>query len=198
VLGPLREPKIWPKLPPHEAGMQDHMTVFGWSSDSKWLGGCHSMPSGRSCTFRSTTGAIDDFDEAGTGNVLADPKKSALVDAKLKALALVPAAGKWPYDDLVITWFVVEGDQDALKPGVLKVGVRVGANGPTAWIARLEETSAKYFDRIHPEVVAVSPDGAWLGIVAHAFSGEWSNRFPIAIVSTSDVAAKVHALSGHP
>ena len=43
---------------------------------------------------------------------------------------------------------------------------------------------------IHAEAIAVSPDGKYLGVVSHAYAGEFSDTFRVRILGTGLVAGQ--------
>ncbi len=162
-------PSVVPKLPPQEAGMMDHMKWRGWALDSSFLGGCWSAAAdGDICQYQSPTGAIE-----------------------TKWRKVTPNSSAWIYSDVEITWRVFEGDQEKKRVGVLEVGANVRGE-PIAWVVKLSETKVGYHDRIHPEIIALSPDGKWVGVIAHAFAGEWANAFPTSILSVKTYASKAY------
>lgn len=192
-LGPLAPATLSPELPPFEQSMMDHMTTYGWSADGASFGGCsvYGGTDGDVCTFRSPSGAIETFGnvDAKTGTI--DPKKAAALDAKVAAMKLSRALGRTRFPDVELTWKSVLGDADVSppKPGHLLVGARVKGE-PTVW--PIDLSAGGYHRDVHPELIALSPDGAFLGVIGHAFAGEFSDTFPEAVVPMGAVAAKAY------
>ena len=54
------------------------------------------------------------------------------------------------------------------------------------------------FDRIHLEYLGLSPDGSAVGVVSHAFRGEFSDTFRIAVVPTQQVVYAAFAAGAAP
>ena len=192
---------IAPKVPPFDLGMMDHASDFGWSKDGTLFGYCQTDGGlgATHCGLWPRVGKPELFNDIDASRSDVDPKKSAAIGARLKALALSSAPVPWAFArDLELTWMVIEGDAAATPPrlGVLKVGARVKGEKPSYAVA-LSETSMPYFDRIHPEVIALSPDGKLLGVIAHAFAGEFSDSFEVALIPASKLAAQAYNDAGY-
>ncbi|MEO6418729.1 MAG: hypothetical protein ABIP39_04950 [Polyangiaceae bacterium] len=195
--GPKGPLDVVPKIPPLEKGMMDHAFAVGWATSGQTLGQCHQGMVVE-CDFLALDGKKE------TAGLLPDDparaQKEKALRARAAAMGLGTAHGEWAFArDLEVTWQVVLGSQDTKPPvpGVLKVGARVRGKKASFSIT-LSETSTGYHDRIHPEAIALSPDGTYLGVVAHAYSGEYGDTFPMAIVPVARLAAQAYAAAGLP
>jgi hypothetical protein len=45
-------------------------------------------------------------------------------------------------------------------------------------------------------MISLSPDGEYLGVIAHAFAGEYQDSFPTAVVPVGELAAHVYNDTG--
>ena len=191
--GPL---DVVPKTPPLEMGMMDHAFAAGWAATGATLGQCHAGMV-TSCTFVPVDGKAEVLSV-----VPDDPtrtQKEKALKGRAKAMGIGSVAGEWAYArDLEVTWQVILGSQVTKPPvpGILKVGARVRGQKNTSFAIVLSEKSTGYHDRIHPEAIALSPDGTYLGVVAHAFSGEYGDTFPMASVPVARLAAQAYSAAG--
>lgn len=191
---------IEPKIPPFEMGMMDHANVLGWTRDGKF-GFCETNGGSGSthCHFKSPAGAALDFDDQGP-NDEPNAKKHAALEARVKELDVSSAPVAWPYgSEIEITWTAIPGSQekDPPIPGVLKVGGRVKGEAASYPIQLSQKDGSGYHDRIHVETIAISRDGKTLGVVAHAFAGEFSDAFPMALMSTAELAGHAFNDAGY-
>ncbi len=186
---------IVPRIAPFAMGMMDHAFVVGWAAAGTTLVECHSGMV-TSCEFVPVDGKTEQLRVEPDDTARA--QKEIALKARAKAMGIGTVAGEWAYArDLEVTWQVIVGSQVTKPPipGVLKVGARVRGENPSFAIV-LSETSTGYHDRIHPEVIALSPDGKYLGVFAHAFSGEYGDTFPVAIVAVGRLAAQAYSAAG--
>jgi hypothetical protein len=104
----------------------------------------------------------------------------------------------WKYADIELTWSVTRGRQEPLPPapGVLRVGGRLTGEAPVFHVSLSDASAGGYRDRIHPETISLSPDGEYLGVIAHAFAGEYSDSFPMVVVPVGELAAHVYNDTG--
>ncbi len=180
---------ITPSLPALEQGMMDHADVFGWSRDGAVFGFCQTDGGmgARHCTLHSSSGAesLDDVDPA-THEI--DPAKTAAIAARMKDLALGPTAPKWRHQ-VEVVWKTSDADLMHSAPGapVLHVGVR--APGKEAVYPITLAGLPGIHGSVHPEIIAVSPDGTMLGVVAHAYGGEFTDRLMVKVMPISKVLA---------
>lgn len=192
-LGPV---VIDPPLPPLEHGMMDHSDRLGWTADSKEFGYC--MVGGglgdTRCGFMSPDGRLETLSDHERGQEELDPKKTAALDARIARHAVRPA--RWRYaKDLVITWEASDGSPEPDGPAPeLRVGARVRGVTRAAFPVRLRGPQG--YATIHAEAVLVSPDGEHLGVLAHAFVGEFSDRFEMRIASVHEVASQAYNVAG--
>jgi hypothetical protein len=184
-----------PAVPPFELGMMDHVYVVGWSKDSREVGWCMDGMV-RRCGFRTVDGAEATLRDRPSPEFDApDPAMAAAIDARLAANGYGTVRGVWDYAETVaLTWRVTpgaEGGPDAL----LEAGARLAANGRPVYPVSLSEPS---FDRIHLEFIGLSPDGKHVGVVSHAFRGEYSDTFRIAIVPAQSLVYAAFAGGASP
>jgi hypothetical protein len=191
-----------PPIPPFERGMMDHAEVFGWSRDGPALGYCFTNGGVDIlwCELVTRDNHHERFDDGpATIKGSIDPARRAAVGARLGRLGLsIPQAPVWRYTDIELTWMVTPGRQAPLPPvpGVLRVGGRLKGEAPVFHVALSDTSAGGYHDRIHPEAISLSPDGEYLGIIAHAFAGEYSDSFPTAVVPVTELAAHVYNGTG--
>jgi len=190
---------LLPPVPPLEPGVMDHAEQFGWSRDGSSLGYCFSNPGGLQCELVTRDGQHDHFDDGFSAKGRVDPVRRAALKTRLAQAALaVPNAPSWRYADIELTWSVTLGAQDAHLPvpGVLHVGGRISGESPVFHIALSDATAGGFHDRIHPETISLSEDGEYLGVIAHAFAGEYSDSFPMTVVPVDELAAHVYNDTG--
>lgn len=201
--GPFR---LQPKLPALEYGSMSHVRDLGFSADSTQFACCWTTDgTGEThCTFRVlTTGAEERLDDWKRSTGKLDPAVTDAMRKRVKTLGLTTRpADEWDFADLVVTWRVVPGrpDSDVKSAGgptrgLLQCGGRVDGESPVYPIV-LSEGRSPYYDRIHPEAIALSPDGRTIAFVAHAFAGEFSDSFPRRLVSAGQFAALVYNDTG--
>lgn len=172
---------IDPAVPAFETGMMDHATVAGWSADGKEVGYCVDAMV-RRCAFVALDGTEETLTDRANPDAEPDPARVAAIDARLAARGYGTVPGAWAYaDTLVLTWTVTPGVPDA-SDALLEAGARLRAGGRPVMPVNLSEPG---FDRIHVEFLGLSPDGEHVGVVSHAFRGEYSDTFRVAIVPTS-------------
>jgi hypothetical protein len=182
--------------------MMDHAETFGWSRDGSNVGYCFNNGGVEIlfCELVSREGQHERFDDGSTttkGSV--DPARRAANTARLAKIGLaVPPPPAWPYSDIELTWAVTPGRQEPLPPvpGVLRVGGRIKGESPVFHVVLSDASLGGYHDRIHPEMVSLSSDGEYLGVIAHAYAGEYSDSFPTAVVPIGELAAHVYNDTG--
>jgi hypothetical protein len=119
------------------------------------------------------------------------PKRTKAIAARAAERGYGAAAADWPWGaDLALVWTAATG---ADAP-TLKVGARLRDGRDPAWVISIK--APPDFEEIHPEVIAVSPDGARLGVVSHAFGGEGSDTFVIKTAALAEAAARAYNLAG--
>jgi hypothetical protein len=192
-----------PPLPPLAIGLMSHAGPFGWARDGAAFGYCTTLDAGggTACELRRPRGATERLlDPPGSDDAYV--RLHDRFEARLDELAMGSAPARWPYAaDLDLTWDVTPGAawKAPCVPAILTVGARVRGERPALPIRLLRSADgARCWDRIHPEVIALSPDGRTLGIVAHACSsaGEPADQFPIALVPAAEIAAQAYDTAG--
>jgi hypothetical protein len=126
-----------------------------------------------------------------------DAKKSKLIQDRIKKRGYsVTGPASWPYaGDLVISWEAIEADPDKTADRAkLKAGAKV--RGEPKLVSPIEIAGGEYFYTIHPEAISISPDGKYLGVISHAFAGEFSDTFEIRIVPVAEVAGQAYNNTG--
>jgi hypothetical protein len=207
--GPSGPVAISPPVPPLESGMMDDAHVLGWAKDGSVFGYCQTDGGmgAEHCGLWPRAGKPELFDDIDTVTSEIDPKKTAAIAARIKKLGLSATSPTWAYaHDIEIVWMVIDGDEMSTpeRAAVLKVGGRVRSPGePAAYVVSMSETTVMAYPHIHPETIAMSPDGRMLGVVSHAFAGEFSDRFSVELVPSAKVAtaayeeaAKAHEKKG--
>jgi len=194
--GPVDVVTMVPKVPAFELGMMDHAQRYGWSFDSRLFGYC--QPNGgrgdEQCFFHpaeSKSGPVEHFGDWNDKTQEIDPKMSAALVARVSAMKLRATSDRWAFArDLEIAW-------DTPNGWTLRVGARVRGES-ASWSLVIADPSPYAKDgSVHPEVVAVSPDGQWLGAIAHTFHGEFSDTFLLKTISTNRAAALAYNDAGH-
>lgn len=183
---------IEPKVPPFVTGMMDHADVFGWSSDESAFGYCETDGGmgARHCELIPRSGPKELFDDIDRTTHDLDPKLTAAIAARMAKLQLAVTPAQWKFHrDLEIVWQTISGD-GTTKPAILRVGARAHGKSP-AWVIELKG-STPYHGTIHPEAIAVSPDGELLGVISHAFGGEFSDELQAVVVPTAKIAAAAY------
>lgn len=191
---------IEPALPPfeREANM-DHLKAFGWTRDGARFG--YLQVSGGTgverLLLRAPGGAAESFDDEGPlRDGQADPKAHGELERRVRELGFTTAPVSWPWGgEMVVTWSAVQGRiAPPYAPGVLRVGARVkgeAASYPMHLADKRPDNAT-----IHPEAIAMSPDGRWIGAIGHAFVGEFSDAFPTGTMSTSELAGHAYNDAG--
>ncbi len=204
--GPPGEIVLSPKLPPLEKGMMDHVDLSGWSKDGADFVYCQTnggsggrqcvltppVAGGQSGTGRSIT--LSDFDGAKGSP---DPKLSQAQKDKTAALGVPATPGVFRFaKDLELTWRVNDPVPDK-KEATLEVGAHVAGEAPS-WAVTLTASGggSKGMASIHPEAVALSPDGEHLAVVGHSFAGEFSDTFSLGVATARDVASRAYNDAG--
>jgi hypothetical protein len=97
---------------------------------------------------------------------------------------------------MAIVWKEISVNGARAVPAVLKVGARVDGEAPSYPIALSEPGNNGSYFTIHPELVAISPDGLHLAVLAHAFAGEFSDSFLVAVHDTRQLARSAYNDAG--
>ncbi len=190
--GPPGNVAIVPAVPAFVHGMMDHATHYGWSRDGTRFGQC--LPSGgrgdTRCDLHPLSGKVEvlsDWDEKRDEE---DPKLAAAMKKRLAELDLRATSGPWAFArDLEIVW-------DSPNGATLRVGARLRGEAPSFPIVLKNPSPYGIDGSVHPEVIAVSPDGATLGAIAHTFHGEFSDQMLVALMPVVRVAAHAYNDAG--
>lgn len=192
--------EIVPPVPPFEMGMMDHAHVYGWSKDSSEFAYCvKSGGSGETeCHFLQPNGKssmMSDFDEV-KGEP--DPKRTKAIEDRIKKMGYGAKATEWPYaSDLVIAWEDISDDKEGTTT-LLKVGAKVREAKDPVYVINLKEEEEEYMMfTIHPEVISISPDGKYLGVISHAFGGEFTDTHQAEIIPVEKLAGQVYNTTGY-
>ncbi len=185
-MGPSR---IVPPVGGCAGGMMDPLLPSaGWTGDGAALGYSVAIAVDRIGELLRPGGAREHL--RGDGE---NAESSRKFEHDVEALQLRgDRSGNWAYPELEITW-TTGGEGCAKDPPVAEV-VRVGARlpgEPAAYPMRLTLALTREgtcYGSGHPELIAVSPDGKYLGAIAHGFAGEWANDYPMAILPVAAVA----------
>lgn len=185
---------IVPAVPAFEHGMMDHATRYGWSHDNKWFGYC-ATNGGRGdtrCDFHSATpGPRLLFSDWNDIRDEEDPAKRAAMEKRLAAMDVRAKSDAWAFArDLELTWDTPDG-------ATLRVGARVRGEPPSFPIVLRDTSKFASEGSVHPEVIAVSPDGTMLGAIGHAFHGEFSDRMLVGLLPVIRVAAHAYNDAGY-
>jgi hypothetical protein len=108
--------------------------------------------------------------------------------------------GQWRFArDLVLVWQITGGRDPAVAapgeyaPPVLRVGARVRTATAAALPIVVQGRRDAY--TIHPEAIAVSPDGGRVAVLSHDFGGEFSDHFEIQSVSSAELARAAYTVA---
>jgi hypothetical protein len=183
--------EVVPPVPKPVKGMMDHAFVVGWAADSSELGYCaRSGGSGETyCEFQKPEGKpekLSDFDqESGSPR----PAKTRAIKDRIAAKGYATATVIWPYaSEIELTWRASSGAESGEGDSVLRVGGKVKGEEKPVWPIVIR---GKGMLEIHPEAIALSPDGRYVGVVSHAFAGEFSDSFAARVVPVASFAGRV-------
>lgn len=176
--------------------MMDHLLPSaGWTKDGSALGHSVAIAVNLECELLRPNGARESFH--AESEIPADAKK---FHARVSALGFLGAgSGRWPYaGELEITWAATSGcEKEPPVAEVIEVGARVPGEPPAYPIKlTMQLKDSVCYGRAHPEVIALSPDGKYLGAIAHGFAGEWANDYPMGIAPVAAVAEGAYNNAG--
>jgi hypothetical protein len=182
--------------------MMDHAFAVGWSADGRLFGYCWtSGGSGASaCELVSRDGAREELTSYDAKKGVDEGRDEALRE-RARALGLAhrdedtgrfgggPRGGASTFGgELDIVWSTQPAPRAALR-----LGARVH-DGSTSYALTVAHPGEDW--ELHPEVIAVSPDGEWIGVVLHAFRGEFSDHFRVAVAPVATLAAQAFEDTG--
>jgi hypothetical protein len=180
------------KIPELEFGMMDHAYVFGWSSDGKEFGYCahDGMDEVSDCDFVTPSGAHEqvNVDESSPA------KERKSLEKHLKEKAYSVPKTSWGYaSDLVVAW---ETSRDSeTKPLRVKVGAVLRKQKEVDYSIDMSFSKDSFYT-VHIETIALSPDGKYLAVLAHAYGGEGVNAFSVEIKSVGFLASRAYNKAG--
>ena len=180
--------KVVPKIVVEtRASMMDHPHIIGWSKESATFGYC--VQNGGSgclvCELLPVGGKarrLSDCTDEG------EPSKAAhaRVKKELRRLGLGQRPKSWPFGgDLEFHW---------TSKGRVTVGARLRGDKKGHYPVRLPSMDDA---AVMVEAVVVSPDGKWVGVLGHTFAGEFSDTFPMKVVSAGSLAASAYNTAGY-
>ncbi len=193
---------VVPPVPVPERGKDsmDHAFVAGWSKDGAEFGYC--MTDGglgaTRCQLMKPDGKLEQLtDRAQAQGEDIDPALTKSIKARIRERGYGVSAPEWPYaGDLVIAW-AVKKPAAPDKPPSLEVGARLrNATSLTPTMVLTPPPVPGATPEVHPEVIALSPDGKYLGVVSHAFHGEFTDRFEVKVAPTALVAGQAYNDAG--
>jgi len=178
-----------------------HAYVHGWASDASELAYCQEAggTGAHECGFLKPGGTLEkvsDFDNAR--GALVESKTDA-IKKRLLAKGYTSSAATWLFaPELTLTFRTAEnaGDDPTTGAGILRAGAVIKGEKPILPVY----VESKGVLGIHPEAIAISPDGKFLGVVTHGAGGEGNDRFDLKILSVASLAGQVYndtALSHH-
>jgi hypothetical protein len=188
-MGPVH---IVPPVPSLESSINNHVDLFGWSSNSERFGYCVTSDGrgDKECVFLPHSGPKETISDWNDAKEEQDPKLVAKQKARLRELRLVSKSGEWAFaGDLDIAWDV----QGSL---LLRVGARVRGHAPSFSILLRDKDDGPE-GGIHPDAIVVSPDGKWLGVVGHTFHGEFTDAFEVGTVPVARAASQAYNDAGY-
>jgi tetratricopeptide (TPR) repeat protein len=169
-----------------------HAKPVGWAKDSSELAACAEADGtgALECRFLKPGGKpelVTDFSQ-DTG---VEEGKTRAIKARLAAHAYAVSAIDWPYaSQLTLTW------KSACDQEKSSCVLRAGATIKDDEAVYPVFVEAKGMLGIHAEVMALSPDAKWLGVIAHSAGGEGSNRFDLRIVAVTTFVGQIYNDAG--
>ena len=170
--------------------MDPLLPTAGWTRDGAALGYTVSLAVDELCTLVRSDGTREHFEGDGE-----NAASSAAFQKRAAPLGFRgDDPGRWAYaGELELTWRASDGNCEKVPhvPSVVEVGARVPGE-PASYPIRLTMTIVGdlCYGSAHPEVIAISPDGKYLGAIGHGFGGEWADDYPMSIVRVATVAER--------
>ncbi len=184
----LVEPAI--SLKPGEGG--DHAKPAGWAKDSSELAACHEADGtgALDCSFLKPGNKLERVTDFSPDTGI-DAQKTKAIRARLGAKSYSAVTTTWPYaSELSLTW---KGACDQDKSSCI---FRAGANIKSESAIYPFYAEQKDVLGVHAEAYAPSPDGKWLGVIAHGAGGSGSNKFELRIMALSTFVAQIYNDAG--
>jgi hypothetical protein len=204
--GKIQPPSKPYPVEPHDESMQDHVWTAGWTEDGSAFAYCRTDTECDLCTFVGLDGR--ETERLQTGG-LCDKKagkvfKRKAFEAALAERKVAVRDVDWQHGSLVVTERHTTGKPDSF--GERRATVEIGAApqsstapGVTAWQAdgcARDKEGEHCFVEAHADVVAPSPDGQHVAVLAHMWAGEWSDTFALEIIPAGRLAAAGYNRAG--
>lgn len=179
---------VRPPLPPHaEPDMFDHASVLGWSADSRELAICvdSGCADARRCEFHLPGRA--EPERVSWNAERGDPafaQQKAALEKRIadRRYAITPV--RWSHPDLALTWRLDPPAPAApARDAKLVAGIAPRTADPAT--APLDAALGPG-PGMHPELLALSPDGKHLAVVGHSLVMECGDQFHVALLPTPD------------
>lgn len=173
--------EVRPPVPAHaEPDVFDHASVLGWSSDGKEVAVCvdSGCTESRRCEFHAPGRAEPErlMWSAGRG----DPAAAKAALEKRLAGRQYGVTGPWSHSGKALMWRL---DPPVPAPPAHEAALLAGIAAKSA-----DPKTAPLSVRLgpgpgmHPELLAISPDGKHAAFVAHSLVMECGDQFHVAIV----------------
>jgi hypothetical protein len=111
-----------------------------------------------------------------------------------------PATGTWAYGEVTLHVASVEGNQDAGTPPAVRLGGAIDGEAPV-FPMKIDGPSRQMHDDayalIDVNVLALSKDGAELGLVVHVTWGEYSDMLEVHRIRVDDLASRIYNDTGY-
>jgi len=169
-----------------------HAKPFGWAKDSSELAACTEADGtgALECRFLKPGGkpelATDFNPDTGV-----DEAKTRALKARLAAHGYSVPAVDWPYaSELTLTWKSACDENKATC--VLRAGATIKGEEPVYPVF----VEAKDMLGMHAEAMALSPDGKWLGVIAHSSGGAGANKFDLRVLAIPTFVGQIYNDAG--
>ncbi len=188
-------------MPKAVTGMMDHALAVGWSKDGAEFGFCVTDGGlgATRCEFVKPDGKREKLSDRAPRGEDIDPALTKAIQARIQQRGYVVTSPAWPYArDLVIAWTSTKPTPQAEKSPYIEVGARLrNASAPTASLVLRPPSIEKFHEfEIHPEAIALSPNGRFLGVVSHSFWGEFTDTFQVEVIPSGQLAGEAYNEAG--
>ncbi len=179
----------------------DHAFAVGWSKDGAEFGYC-STDGGLGatrCQFMTPEGKLEKLSDRAPQGEDVDPALTKAIKERVQKRGYAVTASEWPYaSDLLIAWNVQKPTPVDKKSPYLEVGARLrnSSQSTATLVLRTPADKQIHWYEIHPEAIALSPDGKYLGVVTHSFAMEFSDTFEVKVVPSGVVAGEAYNDAG--